>query len=448
MSLRAKINLIVGTMTLLFVGALLGLHFNDMRNSVHEEVAAANRVAAQLLNRTASGYATGGVPAMLRFLQGVGRLRSNDITLFDAHGRELYRSPPSPYKAGRDAPAWFESLVEPEPSVKAIDMPDGRMVVRSNATRATLDAWDEFVVLGAGSIGLLVVVNALVFWVVGRTVRPFARIVAALNELQAGRFDVTLPTLSGTEAAAIGSAFNRMVGVLQANIETERRALRAERELSDNRELGRWIDHHVENERRMIARELHDEFGQSVTAIRSMALSIAQRVQSHDAESERAARLIAAESSRLYDAMHGLIPRLAPLVLDSLGLAEALYDLVERTRASHPEVTIDLHVDLGQAHLTGDVTLALYRAAQEGITNTLRHGKANGLHLSLCAAPDSVTLDLSDDGCGLPPEGTKRGGHYGLRWLAERIEGLGGRLAVEAASPRGVHLQVCLPCVA
>ncbi|MEO8936108.1 MAG: histidine kinase [Burkholderiaceae bacterium] len=448
MSLRTKINLMVGLMTLLFVGALLGLHFNDMRNSVHEEVEAANRVAAQLLNRTASTYATGGVPAMLRFLQGAGRLRSNDIALFDAQGRELYRSPPSPYKAGRDAPAWFESLVEPEQSVKAIDMPDGRMVVRSNATRATLDAWDEFVVLGVTSIGLLVAVNALVFWVVGRTVRPFGRIVAALNGLQAGRFDATLPPLAGTEAAAIGSAFNRMVGVLQANLETERRALRAERELSDNRELGRWIEHHVENERRMIARELHDEFGQSVTAIRSMALSIAQRVQSHDAESERAARLIATESSRLYDAMHGLIPRLAPLVLDSLGLAEALADLVERTRASHPEVTIDLQVDLGQARLAGDVALALYRTAQEGITNTLRHGQANGLRLSVRAAPDGVTLDLSDDGCGLPLEGTPRSGHYGLRWLAERVEGLGGRMSVEAASPRGVHLQVCLPCVA
>lgn len=448
MSLRAKINLIVGAMTLLFVGALLGLHFNDMRTSVHEEVVAANRVAAQLLNRAARDNATGGVPEMLRFLHGVGRVRSNDITLLDAQGRELYRSPPSPYKAGRDAPAWFESLVAPESSVKAIDIPDGRIVVRSNASRATLDAWDEFVALGGASLGLLVVVNALVFWVVGRMVRPFGRIVAALNELQAGRFNVALPPLPGTEAAAIGSAFNRMVGVLQANIETERRAVRAERELSDSRELGRWIEHHVENERRMIARELHDEFGQSVTAIRSMALSVAQRVHSYDAESERAARLIASESSRLYDAMHGLIPRLAPLVLDSLGLAEALDDLVERTRTSHSEVEIDLYVDLGQVRLTGDVALALYRAAQEGITNALRHGQANGVRMSLCASPDLVTLDLSDNGCGLPPEGVERSGHYGLRWLAERVEGLGGRLAVEAASPRGVHLQVCLPCVA
>ena len=445
MSLRGKINLIVGTMTLLFVAALLGLHFKDMRAAVHEEVVAANRVAAQLLNRTVWRYAAAGTPVMLGFLQGVGRVRSNDITLFDAEGRELYSSPPSPYKPGRDAPAWFEALVSPPQSVQAIDLPDGRLVVRSNATRAALDAWDELVVLVGASLALLVAVNAIVFWIVGQTVRPFGQIVTALNQLQAGRFDVALPALPGTEAAAIGGAFNRMVGVLQEHVETERRAARAERELSDSRELGRWVEQHIEAERRMIARELHDELGQSVTAIRSMALSVAQRVQAHDAESERAARLIAEESSRLYDAMHGLIPRLAPLVLDSFGLSDALNDLAERTRRSHPGVSIELQVALGDQPLAGDAALALYRAAQEGITNALRHGQAKHLRLNLRAGADGVTLDLADDGQGLPPEGTQRSGHYGLRWLAERVEALGGRFLIEAASPRGVHLQVRLP---
>jgi two-component system sensor histidine kinase UhpB len=236
-----------------------------------------------------------------------------------------------------------------------------------------------------------------------------------------------------------------MVGVLQENLENERRAARAERELSDSRELGRWIEQHVEAERRMIARELHDEFGQSVTAIRSMALSVAQRVAAHDGESERAARLIAEESSRLYDAMHGLIPRLTPLVLDSFGLSEALNDLAERTRRSHPAAELLLHVELGDAQLAGDVALALYRAAQEGITNALRHGRATLLNIALKAGPEGLALDVIDDGQGLPAEGTARSGHYGLRWLAERVEALGGQFSIEAAEPRGVHLQVRLP---
>jgi two-component system sensor histidine kinase UhpB len=448
MSLRLKINLVMALLTLLFAAAVIALQLRSMRESVAEETLAANRVAAQLLNRTVWLYAAQGAPAMLAFLQGTGRVRSNDITLYDAEGQELYRSPPSPYKAGRDAPDWFERLIAPPPSEQSIQFPNGKLVVRANATRAALDAWDYLVVLVAASLGLLLAVNALVFWIVGRTVRPFGRIVAALDEVQAGRFDVALPPLAGREAGAIGTAFNRMLGVLRENLENERRAVRAEGELSESRELRRWIDRHVEQERRMIARELHDELGQSVTAIRSMALSVAQRVQAHDSESAQAARLIADESSRLYDAMHGLIPRLAPMLLDSFGLAEALDDLVERTRRSRPgALQIALQVELNGAELSADVALALYRAAQEGITNALRHGEARRIEVRLEAAADAhVRLDVVDDGRGLA-EGAlaQRSGHHGLRWLAERVHGLGGTFSIEPALPQGVRLGVSVP---
>lgn len=445
MNLRLKINLIVGAMTLLFVGALVMQRFDNMRKSVNEEVVAANRVAAQLLNRTAWGYAAQGRPVLLAFLRSLGRVRSNDITLFDSQGAELYRSPPSEYKAGRNAPAWFESLVSPPPSTQSIEFPDGKLVVHANASRAALDAWDEFVVQMAFAAALLVAVNLLVFWLVGRTVRPFGRIVAALNELEAGRFDVSLPRLPGKEASAIGAAFNRMVAVLQENLENARRAALAERQLSDSRELARWVDQQIEQERRMIARELHDELGQSVTAMRSLALSIAQRVQSVDAESERAARVIADESSRLYDAMHGLIPRLTPLVLDHFGLEEALRDLVERAQRSRPGLRIDLQVDLRGAAPPPEVVLTLYRAAQEGITNALRHGQANMLSLRARGDEHGVALELGDDGRGLPPEGTQLRGHYGLRWLAERVEAVGGRFELEPNQPRGARLTVRVP---
>ena len=447
MSLRLKINLIVGAMTLLFVAALLVQQFGNMRKSVNEEVVAANRVAAQLLNRTAWGYAAQGRQVLLAFLQSLGRVRSNDITLLDHQGGELYRSPPSAYKSGRNAPAWFESLVSPPPSTQSIEFPDGKLVVHANASRAALDAWDDFVVQMGTAAVLLVAVNVLVFWLVGQTVKPFGRIVQALNQLEAGRFDVTLPRLGGTEASAIGAAFNRMVGVLQENIANARRAALAERQLSDNRELARWVDQQVEQERRMIARELHDELGQSVTAMRSMALSIAQRVGARDPASEQAARVIADESSRLYDAMHGLIPRLTPLVLDHFGLEEALRDLVERVQRSRPGLRIDLHVDLHGTSPAPEVVLTLYRAAQEGITNALRHGQAQVLRLQARADDEGLTLELIDDGSGLAPGWSQRSGHYGLRWLAERVEAVGGQFDIEAHPPRGVRLRVRVPAV-
>jgi two-component system sensor histidine kinase UhpB len=445
MTLRLKINLIVGALTVLFVAAVLALQLRSMRDSVNEEVVAANRVASQLLNRTAWRYAAQGTPAMLAFLQGVGRIRSNDITLYDADGKELYRSPPPSYKAGRDAPAWFDALISPPPSVQAIEFPDGKLEVRSNASRATVDAWDYTLWLAGGALALLVLVNTLVFWLVGRTVRPFGQIVSALNQVQAGRFDAALPPLAGTEAAAIGSAFNRMVRDLQDRIDAEKRAVRAETQLSDSRELTRWIEQHVEEERRMIARELHDEFGQSVTAMRSMALSIAQRSAARDPQAEQAARTIADEASRLYDAMHGIIPRLTPLVLDNFGLAEALEDLVERTRRSQPGVQIDVRMTLGAARLPAEIALAVYRAAQEGITNALRHGHAQHLQLCVDAVDSGLTLTLTDDGDGLPADWSERAGHYGLRWLAERAQALRGRLELAAGAPRGAVLRLALP---
>lgn len=445
MTLRLKINLIVGGLTLLFFLMAVTLQVRSLRDSVSEEIITAHRVAEQVLNRTVWLYAEEGAPALLSFLQGMGRVRSNEITLFDGQGRELYRSPPSQYKAGRDAPVWFTRLVSARPLAKQIAFPAGRLDLQSNASRAVLDAWDYLKVLVASGLALLILINVLVFALVGRSVRPLGRVVDALNQLQAGHFEIQLPQMAGTEAAAIGSAFNRMVDELHRHIETERRAVRAELQLSDHRALTRWMEQHVERERHMIARELHDELSQSVTAIRSIALSIAQRVKTIDPKAESAARLIVDESSRLYDAMHGVIPRLTPLVLDNFGLVDALNDLIERTRRSQPGLRAELIVDLGDASLGSEASLTLYRAAQEGISNALQHGGARVIHLGVHGSADVIVLSLQDDGCGLAPGWSERKGHYGLLWLTERAEALGGRLYIRPAQPHGVTLRVELP---
>lgn len=449
MSLRLKIHLIVGAVVLACVFAVMALQVKGARDSIREEIEASNRVAAQLLQRTLWLQAARGTPAMVSYLQGLGRVRANEITLLDANGESVYQSPPSPYKSGRDAPDWFVDFMAPPLAPQTMDFPDGTLVVKADPSRAALDAWDQFAVLGLGALGVLVAANLVVYWVVGRTVKPFGQIVGALNRIEAGQLNIELPPLAGREAAAIGAAFNRMVVGVSQRIEAERRAAQAERELSDRRDLARWVERHLEQERRLIARELHDELGQSVTGMRSLALSVAQRVATLDPQAEQAARVIADESSRLYDAMHGLIPRLAPLVLDAFGLADALRDLVERTRASQPQAAIELRIALGDVTLGHEATLALYRAAQEGVTNALRHGQARQLGVDLHADDGGALLEVRDDGRGLATDWTERtkedGGHYGLRWLGERVEALGGWLRIENADGRGARLRVWVP---
>ena len=132
-------------------------------------------------------------------------------------------------------------------------------------------------------------------------------------------------------------------------------------------------------------------------------------------------------------------------MLDSFGLAEALEDLIERTRRSQPGLQVDVQLELGAAHLPGEVALALYRAAQEGITNAMRHGHARRRRLGLSGDARRVTLTLVDDGQGLPSDWAQRTGHYGLRWLNERAQALGGELELAPAAPRGTQLTLRLP---
>ena len=444
MSLRLKINLIMVAVISSLVLTIIGLQIDGLRRSVREEVAAANVVASQLLNRIGWVYAMEGMPTLLQFLQQLGRVRANDITLTDNDGTVLYQSPRSAYKAGRDAPEWFQALLLPSSPHQVIHLPRGQLTIEANPARAIRDGWDALVRLTAAGTAALVVINLLVFWAMGRALRPFRQIVDALHRLQAGDFNTALPPLPGKEAAEIGAAFNRMTAVLKDNIDARQRAFEAERQLSDSRELSRLIEAHVETERREIARVLHDELGQSVTAIRSLATSVARRCDHADTATAQAARVISEEAGRLYDHMHGMIPRLAPMALDQLGLADALRDLLERVEAAHPDAHIDLALSPIPDPLPDEAAMAAYRVVQEGLTNALRHGQATAVTVSVGGHPDRLDVSVQDNGHGLQGD-WRQSGHFGLRWLHERVEVLGGMLTIANTPPRGARLHMVLP---
>lgn len=443
MSLRLKVNLIMAAAIASLVAAMIALQIQSMQRSVREEVEAANAVASQLLNRIGWVYATEGLPNMVRFLDQLGRVRANEITLTDNAGEVLYQSPPSAYKAGREAPEWFERLLLPTAHRKVIKLPQGELTIEPNPSRAILDGWDDVVLLASsGAVGLLAI-NLLVFWAMGRAVRPFRQIVGGLERLQAGDFDVALPALPGREANAIGAAFNRMTAVLKDNLDARQRAFEAERQLSDSRELAQLVEHHIEAERREIARALHDELGQSVTAIRSLATSVAQRCQHADAQTAQAARVINEEAGRLYDQMHGMIPRLAPMSLETLGLADALRDLIDRVAASQPTVEISLDIAGLSPGVPELLALPAYRIVQEGLTNALRHGQATAVTARANLAGCGLEVEVIDNGAGVSGD-WRNSGHFGLRWLNERVELLGGRLTLTATNG-GTVLRAVLP---
>ena len=204
-------------------------------------------------------------------------------------------------------------------------------------------------------------------------------------------------------------------------------------------------DQRVEEERRLIAHELHDEFGQSVTAIRSLALAIVAREGPRDAAMGEVATLIAEEAARLYDAMHGLIPRLMPLSLDTLGLATTLDNLVRDWQRRHPAIALSLRHTL-PADLGPSVTLAIYRVVQEGLINALRHSQASRVDIEVAADAQRIAITLDDNGVGLPADWS-RPGHFGLRGLADRVTQLGGHFEIGNRQGGGAGLRADIPLV-
>ncbi|MGY0196545.1 ATP-binding protein [Leptothrix sp. BB-4] len=455
-SLRFKVQVLLAVLMAGFVAALLLLQIFATRSSVHEEIVAGNRVAAQMLQRVGWVYRLSGPDGMLDFLRQLGRVRANEITLVDREGRPIYRSPPSVYKQGREAPAWFTDWIAPPPQRQIIELPGGgKLTVEADASRAVLDGWDDLQRLAAlGGVALLLI-NALVFWFVGVTLRPFATILEGLGRLERGDYAARLPALPGREAGSIGTAINRMAAAVEDQLQARLAAYEAQRSLAESREIAHQVELHTERERREIARELHDELGQSVTAMRSLAMSLSNRLATRDSAGQATATLIADEAGRLYSVMHGLIPRLTPLALDSLGLADALADLAGGARQHPGAPRIELTVTPLPADLDGDLALAAYRVVQEALNNALRHSGATLLHIAVqlddLPGQPRLRVRVDDNGCGLPAD-WQRPGHYGLRGLRERVRSLGGTLAVEAAQPGGerpgVRIEADLPILA
>ena len=445
MKLRTRLNLVVAGLTALFVAVLCVAEVRSTRDSVREEIEAANRVASQLLGRLAAIYSReGGTDLTLQFLQQLGRVRANDIILKSASGEVLYHSPPPTYKAGRTAPVWFTRLLAPQAPRHIFPLPGGsQLLVEAETSRSIVDAWDDMVRLVVLSALMLVAVNGLAFWLVGRALAPFPVIANGLERIQRGDLAFRLPPLNGHEAGVIGAAFNRMAQAVEDKVLAERKARDAETRLEERQEMARIVEQKVEEERRLIAHELHDEFGQSVTAIRSLAQAIATQGGMRDPATGEAAKLISEEAARLYDNMHGLIPRLTPLSLDTLGLANTLDNLFKDWQRRNPAIALSLRQNFS-ADLGPSVTLAIYRVVQEGLINALRHAQASRIETAVESDQHSIVVTLTDDGVGLPADWS-RPGHFGLRGLAERVERLNGRFSVSNCANRGVKLRAEIP---
>ncbi len=203
----------------------------------------------------------------------------------------------------------------------------------------------------------------------------------------------------------------------------------------------RLVEQH-EDERKRLARELHDETGQLFSAMR-MEVGALQGVQG---AGDVAARMDALVTAGL-TSLRRVTAALRPSLLDDLGLLSAIRSLVAQV-SREGQVRAVLHAPEAMSPLPRDRELALFRAVQEGITNVLRHARATEMQVTIDVQGDNVMLTVDDDGIGPPTRAflteQERGGHVGLVGMRERLVALGGRVSLEPSPLGGSRLAVTL----
>jgi PAS domain S-box-containing protein len=237
---------------------------------------------------------------------------------------------------------------------------------------------------------------------------------------------------------------------LEEDIAVRRRSeVRAQELLERNRALTQRLFSVQEEERRHLSRELHDEFGQLLTAINLHAQAVGRQCGDQSPGLRESARVVAEGSAQIIRDIRNMVRQLRPHALDELGLAMSLNELVLQIRSQCPELSITLDLQ-GELNGLGEVlNITLYRLIQEGITNVIKHAKANSMRISLHhrrtekAGEGVVELLMQDDGVGVELDGEVIG--MGLMGMRERVLALGGSFHLGGEERGGVKIKASIP---
>lgn len=444
MNLKLRLNLIITALLLLvmLIGALLMIR--NARDDVRAEVESTALLALHLLDAEILHYTSdftwlsGANPnkASMFRLQSLESVRHLRIDFFDARGN-LRDSNRYVTKVNEwSAPVWFVNAMgavsETMPPIKRQVFANGRilgeLVVTPDPSYEIAEIWSDMLgILVLVSI-FFIVVNAMIYWAVGRALRPVNRVLFALSELEQGNLDSRLPSFTLPELSDISSKFNAMAETLQNSIKS-------------NHQLTQQMISLQEDERKSLARDLHDEIGQHLTAIHIDASAILHAKTITDArESAKAIDIVARQMMNI---VHGMLQRLRPGSLDELGLKTALQDLVDTWLQRNSNTAVDVSLSGDFTGVDETVAIAIYRIVQECLTNIARHSGANKVIVCLHGKSDQLLLNIEDNGKGFDPRLAPSG--FGVAGMRERVQGLGGHFELNSRIGSGVQIQVSLP---
>ncbi|MEO8316963.1 MAG: histidine kinase [Bradyrhizobium sp.] len=445
LSLRARINLLLA-----FVLAL-GLAINIARlvveapPRVQAEDQSVIRLAREFVETIVAGINEAPDPdaRLDQIVRDLNRLRHVSIARQDEAAGVSPQTSHSDDDA-RSPPAWFVTLVHPEKtSVSVPIMIRGKpqaLTITSHPDDEMSEIWDGIVTqLEVGS-AIAVALFLITMAVVGRALAPLEALSQAMTDIESGRYDARVEPAGAPELAAICTRLNHLAATLGEAVEEKRRL--AERTVSLQ-----------DVERKEIARELHDEFGPYLFALRAHAGALMRLSELNKPDAgvlRKHGGAILEQVNALQQFNRRILERLRPVGLAELGLREALGALLRLWGESHPDMAIETTISpaLGETGETADLTI--YRVIQEALTNVFRHAGATSVEVSvepagqlagIHADRDFARVRIRDNGSGMKPD-HKLG--FGLTGMRERILALGGTLTI-ASDEGGVTVEALVP---
>lgn len=441
-SLYGRLSLVLTTLIAVMMLISAGVWMRETRQAIHEEVEAATRVAEQWLNVLIPETLAGGPMARERLmadLAAVGRIRANRLEVYGTDGARLYVSPEATYKAGRDAPAWFSRWLAPEVARRQFDAEGLRIVLVPDTSRSVLDAWDHLGAVLGWALAVLLGIWLATRFAIGRALAPMTEIRAALERSADGRFDQRLPEYATRELALLAHSYNRLADSLDESLATNAR-------LEHDQALARALQARLEEERRMIARELHDELGQGISAVRSIAGAIIQRTTGQPGLNG-SAQAILAMTTQMQDGVHAILQRLrSEKSAHQHHIEEALESYCALWANHHADIALTCTIEpLGEA-ITDALGLTILRTVQESLTNVARHAGATQVWVRLGVREGCVVVEVIDNGRGLGEN--PAAGRHGLLGMRERIDALRGELELASPPGGGLNVRARLPLTA
>ena len=444
MSLRIRLNLLITT---LFVLILLGSSVYVIRNArlaVSEEMESTANLTLQLVEVVlASVQMTEQSGLQQKLLDRLSRLkRTRHLQIFVMSRGSLDDSMPprAVVELSSKAPGWFERLVKPPPIefrriVSGPGLPNTVILIRADPSDEITEVWYETRDVLLLLVLFIITANVLMYFTLGRDLAPIESILEGLERIEKGDYQSRLPRFKLPELGRISEKINHMSATLSQS-------------KKENRYLAQQSLKIQEQERRILARELHDELGQSLSAIKAVAVSMGKSPGVENQTVREGTNAIISFSERMYDVARNMMQRLRPSVLDEFGLMKALQEMIDQWNTSHTSVFCRFECEGGIDDLGEETDINLYRIVQESLTNVARHAGATDVVVSIkrtsnAGSGERLELMIQDNGHGISP-GRKSIG-MGLLGIRERAEAMNGKFDIAGDESGGTRLTITIP---